>query len=152
MISRRSLLKIGMAAPVMGLAQVGRLAAAPEIFSTNGVAISGYDPVAYFKRGEPVDGSDTHALRWMGSTWRFSSAENMADFEANPHAFEPQYGGYCAFAMSKGAIANTVPEAWTIFEDKLYLNFSTGVRTIWRGDMPGNIELANGFWPDILNA
>ena len=70
----------------------------------------------------------------------------------NPHAYAPQYGGYCSFAMSKGAIATTVPEAWAIVDGKLYLNYSVNVRSVWSEDIPGNITLADGHWPDILNA
>lgn len=152
MTTRRSFLGYAIALPVSGLFATQASARTAEIFNTAGIAIHGYDPVAYFKVGNVVDGTDAHALRWMGVTWRFSNAANMAAFEADPHRFEPQFGGYCAYAMSKGAIANTVPEAWTIHQGKLYLNFSTGVREIWRQDMGGYIEAAKKYWPAILNA
>ncbi len=149
MFATRRFVVAGMAALVAG----GRpaLAASPEVFNTNGMAIHGYDPLAYFKSGKPVDGKDAHTLKWMGVTWRFSSAKNMAAFERDPRAYAPQYGGYCAYAMSQGAVATTVPEAWTVHEGKLYLNFSTGVRGIWQTDIPGHIAAANEHWPAALS-
>ena len=128
------------------------MAATPDVFAIDGLAIRGADPVAFFTQSDFVMGSADHQLMWKGATWQFSSAQNMAAFEANPDAYAPQFGGYCAYAMSKGYIATSVPEAWTVHEDKLYLNYSTTVRGIWSGDIPGNIVKAEGHWPDILSA
>ncbi len=127
-------------------------AAEPEIFTglVPGVAVGGYDPVAYFKDGAPKDGSDAFTTEWQGVTWRFSSAENLAAFQQAPQSFAPQYGGYCAYAVSKGATAKGEPLAWTIADGKLYLNYSEAVRETWRQDIPGNIEKANGNWPGVL--
>jgi len=86
----------------------------------------------------------------MGAIWRFSNPENMAAFEMNPRAYAPQYGGYCAYAMAQGAVATTVPEAWTIQDGKLFLNFSTGVRQLWKKDVPGYVAAADRHWPDAL--
>ncbi len=68
----------------------------------------------------------------------------------NPEAYAPQYGGYCAYALSQGALASSVPEAWTIHEGKLYLNYSVNVRQIWSQDIPENIARADAQWPAIL--
>ncbi|MEY1556047.1 YHS domain-containing (seleno)protein [Yoonia sp. R2331] len=149
MLTRRSM--IGLLAATPFLARPA-FAASPEVFAEGGLAIRGADPVAFFTAGAPTAGDAAHSLMWKGATWQFASAENMTLFEANPEAYAPQFGGYCAFAMSKGAIATSVPEAWTIVDDKLYLNYSVNVRTIWSQDIPGNIEKANGHWPDILTA
>lgn len=150
MLTRRMFLTSATALPVATLVGQAALAASPEVLQTNGVAINGYDPVAYFTDGQPVEGTKSHALKWMGVVWLFSSQVNMATFEADPHEYAPQYGGYCAYAMSKNAVATTVPEAWTIHKGKLYLNFSTGVRDIWRKDVDKNIALADGYWPGAL--
>ena len=115
------------------------LAASPDIFAVDGLAIRGTDPVAYFTDAMPVAGSPDHTL-----------VANRAAFEADPTAYAPQYGGYCAYAASKGAVATTVPEAWTVHEGKLYLNYSTSVRGIWSQDVAGNIALADANWPSIL--
>ncbi|MDG1375487.1 MAG: YHS domain-containing (seleno)protein [Yoonia sp.] len=125
-------------------------AASPAVFAMDGIALRGADPVAYFTQSNFVLGTRAHALMWKGAQWRFATVENMAQFEANPEAYAPQFGGYCAYAASKGAIATTVPEAWTIYGGKLYLNHSLTVRGIWSQDVPQNIALAEGHWPQIL--
>ncbi len=78
------------------------------------------------------------------------SAENKAAYDADPERFSPRYGGYCAYAVSKGATAPTDPDAWTVHEDRLYLNFSVDVRGIWQQDIPGNIARADANWPGVL--
>ena len=115
------------------------------------LAVSGHDPVAYFKEGKPVEGSSEHELEWNGATWRFSSAANLAAFEADPQAFAPQYGGYCAWAVSQGYTASTDPTAWRIVDGKLYLNYSHGVQRRWEQDVPGNIAKADTNWPKVLD-
>jgi YHS domain-containing protein len=126
-------------------------AAKPLVFSTREGAIEGYDPVAYFTKGMPVRGSDKYSLEWNGATFKFSSLAHFELFKAAPGKYAPQYGGYCAYAVSEGATASTVPEAWTIVDDKLYLNFSTGVRNRWSKDIPGRVARADENWPDVLN-
>ncbi len=145
MITRRTtlaLLASTIALPAFAMAN--------KTFQTNGVAINGYDPVAYFRESQAVAGTADNSLDWNGVTWQFASAENRDLFAGDPEAYAPQFGGYCAFAASKNALASSVPEAWTIFDDKLYLNFSLGVRDIWRRDMESNIALAEGFWPGLM--
>lgn len=126
-------------------------AAKPQIFSTSAGAIEGYDPVAYFIEGKPRQGSDAFSFIWSNATFKFSSAENLAMFKADPEKYAPQYGGYCAYAVSLGATASTVPEAWTIVAGKLYLNFSLGVKNRWSKDIPGRIAAADSHWPAVLN-
>lgn len=151
MLTRRTLLTAALAAPAAAaLTLRPAMAAEPSVFSDGGIAIRGADPVAFFTQGEPVIGSPDHALMWNGTTWHFASAENMETFMGNPEAYAPQYGGYCSFAMSKGYVATSVPEAWTIHDDKLYLNYSVNVRQVWSEDIPGNIVLADGHWPTAL--
>lgn len=129
------------------------LAATDPVFKGlfSNLAVSGYDTVAYFTEGKPVEGTDTYKVNWKGSVWRFSNAENKAAFEAGPEKYAPQYGGYCAYAMSKGATASAVPDAWTIVDGKLYLNYSQGVRDIWNSDQTSNIRRADRNWPGFLN-
>ncbi|MEM6423149.1 MAG: YHS domain-containing (seleno)protein, partial [Pseudomonadota bacterium] len=106
--------------------------------------------VAYFVQGGPKPGRAAHAATWNGTTWHFASAENRERFLADPAVYAPQYGGYCAWAVSRGYTAPTVPEAWEIVDNRLYLNFSLGVRARWRRDIPGNIARANANWPGVL--
>ena len=114
------------------------------------LAVSGYDPVAYFTEGRPVEGSSDFELEWNDATWRFASQANLETFKADPEAYAPQYGGYCAWAVSQGYTASTVPEAWHIVNGKLYMNYSLGVRDKWRQDIPGHIANANQNWPKVL--
>ena len=124
-------------------------ALADKVFTHNKLAIRGYDPVAYFTKGAPTQGQAKFTATFDGATWQFSSLENQKLFEANPAKYAPQYGGYCAYAVSKGYTAKTQPDAWHIVNDKLYLNFNTKVREIWRQDIPGNVKKADANWPEI---
>lgn len=147
---RRFVLFSTLAVPAMGTMPNLLSAREPEIFSAEGLAIRGTDPVAYFTEEARVSGVPDYALMWAGTTWHFSSMQNMELFMANPEAYTPEYGGYCAFAMSRGYVASTDPEAWTIYEGKLYLNYSLDVRSRWAEDIPGNVEKADGHWPAAL--
>ena len=127
-------------------------AASPEIYTglVNGVAVGGYDAVSYFSDGGPKQGSEQFSTDWKGAKWRFSSGKNLAAFKAAPEKYAPQYGGYCAYAVSKGATAKGDPSAWTLVDGKLYLNYSKVVRSIWRQDIPGNVAKASANWPRVL--
>ena len=114
------------------------------------LAVSGYDPVAYFVEGRPIEGRKDLKFKWNGATWRFANAENLAAFKADPQAYAPQFGGYCAWAVSQGYTASTDPEAWRIVGGKLYLNYSKNVQKMWEQDIPGNIARGNANWPKVL--
>ena len=120
-----------------------------EIFAKDSIAINGYDPVAYFKEAKPVKGNTDFSIVYKGVNWIFANKENAELFRASPEKFEPQYGGYCAFGCSKGYKAKTSPDAWTIIDDKLYLNYNTDVRETWNKDQKGYIEKANAHWVKI---
>ncbi len=123
-----------------------------EIYKNwRGIAIKGYDPVAYHTDGKPVEGSNHFELKWKDAKWRFASAEHRDLFKANPEKYAPRYGGYCAWAISQGYTASVDPEnAWTIFEGKLYLNYNVEVKEKWAKDIPGNIKKADANWPGVL--
>ncbi len=150
METRRFVLGLMAAAPAAAFLARPAFAGEPPIFQSGGVAVNGYDVVAYFTESKPVKGSGDHAVSYMGADFHFASAANAAKFEADPTAYAPQYGGYCAYAVSKGGLAKTDPDAWTVYEGKLYLNFNTTVRGIWSEDIPGNIKRANANWPSVL--
>lgn len=127
------------------------LAQKAEIYSSwLGAAIRGTDPVAYFTEGKPIEGSRKFTHAWKGATWRFASAANRDAFAAAPDKYAPQYGGYCAYGVANGYTVSTVPEAWSIVDGKLYLNYSLGVRADWLKDVPGHIGKANANWPKAL--
>ncbi len=118
--------------------------------TSDGVAIKGYDPVAYFIDGKPVSGSGEFEYVWMGAKWHFASAENRDLFIRNPEKYAPKYGGYCAYAVSVGTTADIDPEEWNIVEGKLYLNLNRKIRDKWSKDIPGNIKKADQNWPAII--
>jgi hypothetical protein len=152
MLTRRRFLIAATATPLIGLTLRPAHAATAPVFAKRGVAINGFDPVAYFTQSTHVAGSADNTHDWMGALWKFASVENRDRFAADPEAFAPQYGGYCAFAMSSGYIAKTDPDAWTVYDGKLYLNYNLVVRDQWSQDIPGNIKRADGHWPGILDA
>jgi len=123
--------------------------AADPVFQVDGKAIRGYDPVAYFTQEKAVEGSAAHTFEFEGATWQFASAENRATFIANPEKYAPAYGGYCAWAVANNYTAPIDPDAWSIRDGKLYLNFSKVVRARWALDKSGNIEAADRNWPGL---
>ena len=127
-------------------------AASPAIYTglVKGVAVGGYDPVAYFTAHKPVEGRGDILYEWKGVTWRFASEKNRDTFKANPEKYAPQFGGYCAYAVAKGGTAKGDPQAWTIVGGKLYLNLSPAVQKLWEKDIPGYIKAADKNWPGVL--
>lgn len=115
----------------------------------NGVAIQGYDPVAYFSQNTAVRGSATHSYEWAGTTWFFSSADHRDLFAAEPAKYAPQYGGHCSLSVAKGKTGQGSAEAWTVYRKKLYLNASKEVEKRWEQDMSGNIFRADREWPQL---
>ncbi|MHC1701954.1 MAG: YHS domain-containing (seleno)protein [Humidesulfovibrio sp.] len=114
------------------------------------VAVEGADVVAYFTQGKYVAGTWEFSLRWNEADWRFSSAEHLRLFSENPEKYAPRYGGYCAYAVAQGTTAGINPEAWSIVEGRLYLNYSKSVRETWLKNTRGYIEQADRNWPGVL--
>ena len=131
---------------------VSTLASAKPVNTTfTGLALKGYDPVAYFTLGRPVKGDARLTFEWKGATWRFSTTEHRNAFVAEPERYAPSYGGYCAWAMSQGRLANIDPEAWKIVSGKLYLNYNDDIQKRWERDIPGFIAKADAAWVRQLN-
>lgn len=114
-----------------------------------GVALGGYDAVAYFTQHRPVQGTEGFTHKWMGAVWRFASAESRDRFAAEPERFAPQFGGYCAWAVSKNYTAPVDPTAWRIVDGKLYLNYSRKVQEQWQTDLRGRIAAGEKNWPAL---
>lgn len=148
---RRFVLCLMLAFPCSFAAAGAGFADSADFFAPGGLAIHGYDPVAYVEDGKAEPGSEDFDVMWGGAIWRFSSAGHMAAFESDPWRYAPQYGGYCAYAVSMGRVTSTVPEAWTVVDGKLYLNHSTEVRALWKSGLAENIRAADANWPDALN-
>ncbi len=117
--------------------------------TAQGVAIHGYDPVAYFAVGKPVKGDDTLHYQWSNATWLFANANNRQAFIDSPTKYAPQFGGFCAYAASSGHFADTEPDAWSIVNDKLYLNYNQSVRGIWNSNRKTFIRKAEEHWPTM---
>lgn len=113
------------------------------------LAVDGYDPVAYFTAGAPTKGSKEFSFEYKGAEWLFASAENLAKFKADPAAFAPQYGGYCAWAVSQNYTARGNPNYWTIVDNRLYLNYDKRIQARWEKDIPGFISQADANWPEL---
>jgi hypothetical protein len=118
----------------------------------SGLALHGYDAVAYFSDGKPVEGSATFEHQWNGATWRFVSAANRDRFAQDPGAYAPQFGGYCAWAVSRNYTADIDPAAFDIVNGKLFLNYSKLVRLRWKVDRAENIRKADHNWPRLTQA
>lgn len=115
------------------------------------LAISGYDPVAYFTDGKPVAGKSEHEFVWHSARWRFASAEHRDMFAGDPERYAPQYDGYCAMGVRGVEVAaphkDTVdPEAWAIVEGKLYLTHTKRSLELWREEEADSIKLGNEHW------
>ncbi len=127
----------------------GTAAFAGEFFEKNGVAIEGYDAVAYFTDKKPVEGKKEFSAEYKGSTFLFSTAANRDKFIANPAAFAPQFNGFCAYGAAAGYKAKIDPDAFSIVDGKLYLNYNNVVRVRWNLDTKGYINKAEANWPTV---
>jgi YHS domain-containing protein len=137
------LLALATALPAFAISPVNK-----SLFG--GLAIDGYDPVAYFTDAKPVEGKKELWFDWKGATWRFASAANRELFAKSPEKYAPQYGGYCAYAVAKGTTADIDPDAWTVRGGKLYLNYDADIQQKWLQDADGFIAKADLNWPKMI--
>lgn len=119
---------------------------APGYAGQGGLALSGYDAVAYFDDGRPVPGDADVALRWKGAVWRFASASHRASFEMNPGAYAPQFGGHCAVSLAGGKLVPADPRAFAIIDGRLYLAVSDEAVRRLAADPAGFIGPARANW------
>ena len=126
-------------------------AAKDPIYTSWGVAIKGTDPVAYFTQGQAVKGNKKFSADYKGAKFHFANAAHRDLFIANPTKYAPQYGGYCAWAVSNGYTASITPEAFRIVDGKLYLNYSLRIQQQWESDRDNRIILADRNWPAVLD-
>jgi YHS domain-containing protein len=126
------------------------LAKAMNMSAAN-LALKGYDAVAYFEQGKATKGEAAFAHEWQGATWHFSSAQHREMFMKEPARYAPQYGGYCAWAVSRNYTADADPQAWKIVGGKLYLNYNKSVQGSWEKESGGNIVKADSNWRAMMN-
>ncbi|MGE3289760.1 MAG: YHS domain-containing (seleno)protein [Geminicoccaceae bacterium] len=158
-LSRRATL-VGLVVAA-GLISAGAQAAGRVDLNQNdqGVMLHGYDPVAYFTAGAPAQGSPEFSAEYDGATYLFVSTSNRDAFLAQPAAYVPAYGGFCAMGTALEKKLDGDPQVWRIVDGRLYLNVNTDVQKRWSEDVPGNIAKADATWPqirdvpaDVLNA
>jgi YHS domain-containing protein len=148
-LARRSLLTL----PALLLAGPATAMAFPRrVNHAAGVALRGYDMVAWHLDGRPRRGSAAQRVVWEGVAWHFASAAHRERFAANPEAFAPRYGGFCAFGVARGYKVDIDPEAWHIQAGVLFLNYDRGVQREWRRDIPGYVARAEANWPALADA
>jgi len=137
---------------VLTISATGAFARSADVYTGtfSSLAVGGYDTVAYFKQGKAVEGNSTYSTKYKGATWQFASKENLDAFVANPTAFAPQFGGYCAWAIAQNYTASGDPQVWSLVQGKLYLNYNREVAAKWSKDIPGFIAAGNKNWPGAL--
>lgn len=115
----------------------------------NSYAIHGYDTVAYFTEGKAIEGDTDYVVIWQDEEWLFSSKTNATLFEKNPEKYAPQYGGYCAYALSNNELVDIDPDAFSIIDGKLYLNYSHRIAKRWKQNLAEYIQKATVNWPTL---
>ena len=147
MLSRRAILAAASSTAILFIvtgAHAGKLNAGADR-----IGISGYDPVAYFTDNAAVKGRRGLDAVHDGVTYRFANAANRNRFAANPSRYAPQFGGFCAYAVANGYTAKIDPEAFSVVDGRLYLNYSKRVRSLWSKDIPGHIARGDANWPQL---
>ncbi len=126
------------------------LADEPMYYAPGGIALAGYDVVAYFESGQAVPGSPDNALMWRGATWYFASPDHLMTFEMNPLAYAPQFGGYCAYAVAEGQTGTSAPDAFFLRDGKLYFLHSARMLQELQTNLPGIVTEAESHWPEAI--
>jgi YHS domain-containing protein len=116
----------------------------------DGLAIQGYDPVAFFTYAKPVKGKKEFATQYHGAVYRFASAESKARFDEEPAKYEPAYGGFCAFGVSHNKLVEIDPEAFQVMNGRLLLQYSKGVRNDFNKHPQENLAKANANWSSLV--
>jgi YHS domain-containing protein len=135
--------------PMAGQSALAKTPVASLNLSQSGLALRGYDPVAYFKAGKPVKGSKDIAVLHGGGTYYFSSQENKAAFQDNPKKYLPEYGGFCSYGAASNYKVDGDPKVWNIVDGKLYLNINKSIDRSWDRKRSFYIKKANKNWLKI---
>jgi YHS domain-containing protein len=113
---------------------------------SNGVILKGYDPVAYFTRHQAVRGNPAVQTRFGGAIYYFASVADKVAFDKNPSKYVPQYGGFCAYHLSKGELKDSDPTAFLIHKGKLYICSDADGAKEFRSNIDQNIRKADDYW------
>jgi len=118
---------------------------------SSGIAIQGYDPVAFFSDNKPVKGNAAFVAKRDGAVYLFASKEHREMFVKEPMKYEPCFGGYCAYGVSRNKLVEIDVDAFQIVDGKLLLQYSKGVRDDFNADQKGNLTKANDNWPKLVD-
>lgn len=117
------------------------LTSSPAVAESGGVALAGYDTVAYFTMNKAVKGKSQFTAEYLGKTWHFANEAHKKLFVANPAKYAPQYGGYCAWGVAaKDDFFPSDPNVFAIHDGKLYLNYNKSVSQDWNKNRAGFIK------------
>jgi YHS domain-containing protein len=136
----------GLAVPSLKAATTEQVVLDPH----TGLAVSGFDPVAYFTEARARPGLREFEYDLKGTTWRFCNEGNRAAFAANPKIYIPQFGGYDPVAVARGVATAGHPELWLIADRRLYLFYSDAARNAFAADPDGVLAAAAAQWPQLL--
>ena len=121
-----------------------------ENIDSHGVGIQGYDPVAYFTDAKPLKGTSQFQSKYEGVIYYFASADHQALFDASPAKYVPQFGGFCAYGVSKGSAVEIDPTAFQIVDGRLLLQYSHGILEKFNKDTVGNLKKADANWGALV--
>jgi hypothetical protein len=140
---------------IIAIAFIGMVSTATAqksaIFAPDGIALNGYDAVAFFTQSKAVKGSTDYQYKWSNANWLFSSKADLESFKSSPEKYAPQYGGYCAYGTAQGHKAPTQADTWTIVDNKLYFNYNRKVKELWSQNRGALIDSANKKWLLIMD-
>jgi YHS domain-containing protein len=117
---------------------------------SSGLALRGFDTVAYFEQHSPCRGRREFSVEWRGAIWRFATEEHKEMFIAAPNRFAPQYGGFCAYTMADGVFVDGNPLYWQIVNGRLFVNCGAGVHRAWQSQKLERIRAADKAWQEIM--
>jgi hypothetical protein len=121
-----------------------------NVAGASGIALDGYDPVAFFTEQKPLHGDPAITGKHQGATYLFANEEHRNAFVRNPDKYVPQFGGYCAYGVSVGALFPVDIDTWQVRNGKLYLNLNPEILKVFNGDFEGNVSKADKNWPDLV--
>ena len=121
-----------------------------NVAGVSGIALDGYDPVAFFTDGKPMHGDPAISATYNGATYLFASKDHKVRFLADPQKYVPQFGGYCAFGVSLGALFPVDINTWQIRNGKLYLNLNPSILEQFNQDFEGYVNKAEKKWPKLV--
>lgn len=150
-MARHAVAGLVAGAAIWAMAASAALAEGKLNVGADGIAMDGFDVVAYFTEGKPVKGDASHSVTHEGATWIFANAEHAAKFAADPTAYAPKYNGWCAYAMSEGYGAEVdFVNGWSVVDNALYFNWDQGTRTEFLAQQSQRIPKAEANFAKVL--